>query len=574
LWLQSLPLSVRTEPLVPAYKKAFGPSIGFAYSPQWGGFLTGHGKTVFRGGYRMLYDPPFYNIFVNISSSAPETFLQTITTGLNGNMLPAVPTGPNVRAALSGSLLPNTFDPRTQNETRVSPNFGPDKVHSWSFGFEREITKNSAFEARYAGNHGYNLFQTVDGNPYLGLTGVPSGNNTTGTTPPTGGNCLNANGVNGTCNGLLQTFPGLIPGGLSPCTATQQSGPGSGTDVGRLNCGLGVARIRNNGAFSNYKSLQLEFRSTNLFKQLSLTTGYSWSKNLDNVSEIFATGTAGNTLFAAQNPYNTAADYGISGLNYTNNWQLRVVEQLPFFREQHGAIGHLLGGWTISADYLLVSGQPFTPLQGSLFGPIAQGTGTANFYDAAFNNAFVGADTARPFFGNRNAPNNSVGIFAGDACLFFGLACSSATTQLISFNAFNAPVGLPNSGTFPGCLRGTAACPIVNVTNNDVRFIINGRTAQSVFGSPFGNVGRNVLTDAISNIGNASIYKTIKIGERVSFEMHATALNVFNHFNFTNVDANVEDSGLTSVFGAGFAQPPISSGAAGRTFFVGGKISF
>ena len=40
-------------------------SLTFSYSPQWGGFLTGHGKTAIRGGYRFLYDPPFYNIYLN-----------------------------------------------------------------------------------------------------------------------------------------------------------------------------------------------------------------------------------------------------------------------------------------------------------------------------------------------------------------------------------------------------------------------------------------------------------------------------------------------------------------------------
>src|SRR6185437_11028378 len=96
-WLQSLSLDQRTNPEIPSVKNSFGPSLGFAYSPQWGGFLTGEGKTTIRGGYRMLYDPPFYNIFVNISSSSPMTFLQTITSGLNANMLPGQPTGPNVR---------------------------------------------------------------------------------------------------------------------------------------------------------------------------------------------------------------------------------------------------------------------------------------------------------------------------------------------------------------------------------------------------------------------------------------------------------------------------------------------
>ena len=53
--------------------------MGFVYSPQWGGFLTGHGKTTFRGGYRMLYDPPFYNIYLNVATSAPEVFLNSVS---------------------------------------------------------------------------------------------------------------------------------------------------------------------------------------------------------------------------------------------------------------------------------------------------------------------------------------------------------------------------------------------------------------------------------------------------------------------------------------------------------------
>ena len=128
-------------------------------------WLTGHGKTVFRGGYRFLYDPPFYNIYLNISTSAPEVFLQTFSGGsASTKPLPSNPIGTNVRANLAPFLQKGVFDPRTFTQTQVTPNFGPDKVSAWSFGVEREITKNSAIEARYAGNHAYNLFQTVNGN--------------------------------------------------------------------------------------------------------------------------------------------------------------------------------------------------------------------------------------------------------------------------------------------------------------------------------------------------------------------------------------------------------------------------
>ncbi|HEV7522693.1 MAG TPA: TonB-dependent receptor [Candidatus Angelobacter sp.] len=532
LWLQSLPLAARTNPAIPTIKNSFGPSVGFAYQPHWGGFVTGHGKTTIRGGYRMLYDPPYYNIFLNTSTASPFGFLQTLTTGLTNP--PAVPTGPNVRASLASSIAPNTFDPRTQNETIIDPNFGPDKVHTWSLGFEREVTKNSVVEVRYAGNHAVNLFQTVDGNPFAGTA---------------------AN------HGLLQDFPNLIPNAssLTPCATTTQTGPGAGTDVGRVNCGLGVVRSRNNGGFSDYHAVQAEFRSNNLFKQLNLRATYTFSKNLDNVSEIFATGTAGNTLFAAQNPFQTGnAERSISGLNIPHALTVAVREAVPFFKEQHGLIGHVLGGWVLNAAYVYGSGQPYTPTQGNIFGALSFAGAGGNYFDSAFSNVFVG-DPARPFYGNRNAPETSVGIYCGDARAFGLVSAATCTslgnTALLSFNAFNAPAAADPRG----CIRGAAACTPVVVTTTDVRYIMNGRTAQSVFGTPFGNVPRNPQVDAPSNRLDASVSKNIKFGERSNFELRMTATNALNHFNFASIDPNMEDAGLTQsdirLFGAGFGLP-------------------
>ena len=583
LWLQSLDPSIRTNPAIPAVTNSYGPSVGFAYSPQWGGFLTGNGKTVIRGGYRLLYDPPFYNIFVNISSSAPMTFLNTLTSGLTASMLPAVPTGPNVRNQLAAAIQTNTFDPRTQNETNVSNNFGPDRVHSWSLGFEREITKNSAFEARYVGNHGENLFQTVDSNPYLGTATQTA--------------ITSKNVVGGP--GLLQLFPQFLPSGTptAACAATTQSGPlaNVGTDVGRVSCGTGVSRTRNNGGFSDYNGMQLEFRANNMFKQLTMRTGYTWAKTLDNVSEIFATGTAGNTVFAAQNPFQTGgAERSTSGLDFTHIWSILFTEQIPFFQQQHGILGHVLGGWSISADYLLGSGQPYTPIQG-LFEATnstwrsACNTGATtncfgNFYDTAFVNGFLGADAAHPFLGNTNAPINTVGIYAFDFCLGalgvapaannnLPVACNTNLTNpnsLISYNAMNGNGGIATSGAALSVAQG--GTPAVIVTANDVRYIINGHVAQTVFGTPFGNVPRNSSRDAISNIMNASIYKDMKLGEHSSFQLRLTANNALNHFNFTSIDPNLEDAGVAR-FGSDFANPAVTT-ASGRTIWIGGTLRF
>jgi hypothetical protein len=308
---------------------------------------------------------------------------------------------------------------------------------------------------------------------------------------------------------------------------------------------------------------------------LTVRAGYTWAKNLDNVSEIFSTFGGGNSLAWAQNPLDTKkGEYSFSGLDYPHTGTIVFTEQLPFYRDQRGAAGHLFGGWALSANYILQSGQRYTPVQGgSAFFTTCSGTpstckGTSggDYYDLGFISAFVGVDTARPFLGNIAAPFNTVGMFAADACNFFALTgaepvCNPAIANtLISVNALNKGIGI-TTGTVP-----------VAVTKNDVHFIVNSGIAQSLFGTPFGNVPRNVGQDAISNVANFSVFKRIKLTEKTSFEIHATVLNALNHFNFGSVDPIVEDAGSRSSFN-GFADPTLT-GAPGRRLLIGGKITF
>jgi hypothetical protein len=358
-------------------------------------------------------------------------------------------------------------------------------------------------------------------------------------------------------------------------------GPGAGSDVGRVNCGLGVVRARTNGGFSSYHAVQTEFRANNLFKQLQLRAGYTFSKNLDNVSEIFATGTAGNTLFASQNPFQTGdAERSISGLNIPQAFTVSATESIPFFKEQHGLMGHILGGWALSGSYVYGSGQPFTPRQGGVFGGVnSRLSANGNYFDTNFVNAFVG-DAARPFYGNRNAASGTVGIFCGDLVSLLGATATNCASfgagnnQLLSFNALNAPQGCDPRGF----LRGSACTTLnlVPITTNDARFIINMHTAQKVFGTPFGNVPRNPLVDAPSNRLDATIFKNIKMGERGNFEMRMTATNALNHFNYSSIDPNMEDAGLgtaPSLFGVGFNNPAQTT-ANGRVVSISGKFTF
>jgi hypothetical protein len=518
LWDPTLPLSVTTFPTIPAPKNSWGPSVGFAWTPGFGGILTGHGKTVLRGGYRLSYDPAYYNIYLNISSASPNVLLNTLT-GPTAAGLPllANPTGPNVRTQLAGDLLTGIFDPRSFNETSISPNFGPQRTHEWSFGLQREIVPGAVLEARYVGNHATKLFQSINGNPRI--------------------------------DGLAALYPNLVPAGLTPCPASDAAVPSA---EGRVNCNEGIVRERSNTGYSDYNGLQVELRSNQLWRQLAMKTSYTFSKTTDNSSEIFATSAAGGTNAFSQSQVNfTGQEHGLSGLDFRHNFSVSLYEEIPAFRTQQGVLGHILGGWAVSGTYNIASGQPYTAVQAFLNcgsgGGACDGGGPTNPYDGPFDNAFIGADGAlRPFLGSSSAPVSSVGIFAGDACNNFGVGCTQVPTTLLSLNTINQTINDP--------------VPTETVvTNKDVRFIANGLVADQTFGTPFGSVGRNTLRDARTNIANFSLSKTVKVREQFKVVWHMTMLNAFNHPNFSSIDPFIEDAGLAQE-GTGFANPSLFSG--------------
>ncbi|OLB37250.1 MAG: hypothetical protein AUH11_09180 [Acidobacteria bacterium 13_2_20CM_57_17] len=558
LWNPALPASVTEFPSIPAPKNSWGPGVGFAWTPGRGGRITGSGKTVVRGGYRYVYDPPFYNIYINISSSAPVVFLQTLSTAAGAlpvgtHQLLANPTGTNNRADLASALVRGVFDPRTFNETSITPDFGPQKTHEWSLGIQREIVQGAVFEARYVGNHALNLFQSTNGNPRI--------------------------------DGLLAAFPSLVPAGLTPCTTpTTILGPGQTAhpELGRVNCNLGIVRRRTNTAYSDYNGAQFEFRSNQLGHQLTLKTGYTFSKTTDNASEIFSTFGGGGTQAFAQSQLNfKGAEHGLSGINFRHAWTISAYEEFPLYRSQQGLLGHILGGWGVSGTYFLTSGQPYTPIQFALNG--------ASYYDNPFVAAFYGTidQALRPFLGSPSAPITQVGIFAGDVCATVtsgpntGSLCGNPAitpTTLVSLNGTNnGLIGTLVDPTDPtgNTILADPANPAKVVTNKDVRFIANTPTANSVFNTPFGNVARNYARDAWTNIGNVQFFKTIKVKENFKVQWHMSMLNVFNHPNFSSVDPFLDDAGFATE-GNGFGKPELTSGGLqnGIVGNPGRKISF
>jgi hypothetical protein len=522
-WNPALPLSVTTAPTIPAPKNLWGPGVGFAYTPHWGERWFGNDKTVIRGGYRLSYDPPFYNIYLNIATAAPQVLAQglnnsspTVPNQAAGLPLVADPIGTNVRNQLSPFLTFGVNDPRASNQTRVSPNFTADGVHSWSLGVQRELGRGMVFEARYVGNYGFNQYQSINANPLIANT--------------------------------FAEFPGVIPAGITPCPAADAVVP---TAIGRVNCNEGVLRERTNTGYSHYNGLQLDLRSSQIFHQLTLHSSYTWSKTTDNASEIFSTFGGATTYAFSQNPLDfKGGENGLSGLDFPQSWTLSFTEALPFFRQQEGYVGHALGGWILTGNYIIQSGQTYTPAQLES-GFFSGGVGM----DEPFDASFIGSlETLRPFLSNPSAPAQQVGIYAGDACALVGVGCLIPANTLISSNAANNGV-------------------TTLVTGKQVRFIVNGGVSQSVFGGPYaGTAGRNSLRDFHTNAGNFSLIKRIKINERSHFDFRTDFINVFNHRNYSSVDPFIEDAGIQQIE-TGFAQPNLFPGGS-RTIAFAVKLVY
>jgi hypothetical protein len=259
----------------------------------------------------------------------------------------------------------------------------------------------------------------------------------------------------------------------------------------------GGVTTRANTGFSSYHGLQTRYNGRLMNDSLRLGATYTWSKTLDNASEIFSFGDIASPN--AQNPYCIdTCEKGISNLDRPHAFSANFLYDVPFFKEQRGFLGRVLGGWQINGVYIRTSGAAYTPSNN-----LAGTYGLFNTYLTAGDRAFIG---------NPNADNRLVAISQIDAFMVFG-------APLTDQNGFYSMNGFREGGTW------------VATTPNDVRYVINGPGAAKIFGTPFGDATRNTERGPIFNQLNLSVFKNIRLWERVRLQFRAEAFNALNHPN-------------------------------------------
>ncbi|HEY6330052.1 MAG TPA: hypothetical protein VI756_12005, partial [Blastocatellia bacterium] len=440
-------------------------------------------------------------------------------------------------------------------DTTVAPNFYNPMSQQGSVRVQREFSRKQVLSVAWVYTHGTGLFANQNTNPYVAnlINGFSTNTNVLGQPLP---ETLNFRG-----------FPNLVPAGVKPVSASACSSPADNNEAcaGRL-YNEGLVGTRANTAVSTYNALQVHYQAQ-VFNQLSLGASYTFSKALDNASEIFGF----TEPEQPEDPFNNKLERGYSTFNRPQVFALNFVWDIPAFKDQKGILGHLAGGWQFNGVYNLASGQDYTPVDN--FNTSILGNPALSYDDVAFNDAglnFFFTDALRPYVGSLKAPVGNIAIDSVDA-LLAGLV--PVTTKGVAENVFYSMNALNNGGH------------IVVVSPSQVRYVVDGPGAAQFFGTPFGDATRGSLLGPTLNNWNLGLFKNIRLRESINMQLRLEAFNAFNHpnpavgFNAqTNIsgalpipNSIVEQAGLSN--GAGFANNTAIEEAA-REIQIGVKIIF
>ncbi len=540
IWLTTLPLSQTTFPLVPQNYKNFQPRVGFAYSPS---FRQGF---VIRGGFSINFDPAYYNIFLNGYTSAP--IVNTGVINCNGTTVNCLPSGGTSNAlihAQNDQYNPTGVNPGVKTQSTVNIPFKNPIAENYTLGIQQQVGRLAVAEVRYVGNHSYDQFQNLNGNAFINAA------------PPTSTVTAGQNYLT-----LAQGFPSLFPSSTY-CTTAGAVG------LGTQNCNLTTLSTRANTAFNIYNSLQTQLRIQN-YHGVTANAAYTYSRGVDNADEVYSTATGGGTISTAQSPFNTnQAERAVSGNTYPNVFTLSMVYQVPYYSAQKGLMGRLLGGYSVNTIWTYNSGQVYTPVQLTKASPgnvvienatntssnpnglktipyANQGQALFSFCDNNYNTNVIGSDSCRPILSNQSAPIGSVGYNGGPGVGYLDYTTGQSTTP------------------------------------NAVHWLVNNQYEAEARGNPYPGVGRSTLRGNTVNELDMSVFKTVRINERISGQLRINAYNVPNRAYYGTPDQALNDANLSvrgynsfnnymANSGGGVAAP---FGKGTRNIQLGAKIIF
>jgi hypothetical protein len=419
--------------IVNAPKNDYAPRFGIAWDP------FGKGTTSIRTGYGIYHDQVLNGTLLQQIGLNPPYQETCSVTGIN--ISNPVPSG-------NCALVASTVAPSLRG---LQADWITPYVQHWTLDFQHQLTKSTVLSVGYYGSRGVHLIGAFE------LNEVPPGKALSS---------LCATGSSTTPTVACQ-LPGTAFFSSAQTAILDQIRPYRGYRS------LNIVQPRFN---SNYHSLQVS--AEHRFgggSQVKLA--YTWSKNLTDNQTDRST--------APQNSYDIQSDYGRAALDRRHILTINYIYEIPFFRDQKGFVGKVLGGWQASGIIVYNTGLPFTA--------------TTSAYDPA-GLGFIPALIA----GGR--PN---------------LLCDpnegGARTQQQWFNTSCFERNPPSNATGLSNTPGTAG-----------RGIIFGPSTQRV---------------------DFTLAKNVRFGETLRLQLRGEVFNLFNTTNFRTLSTNVTASNFGQVIG-------------------------
>jgi hypothetical protein len=279
----------------------------------------------------------------------------------------------------------------------------------------------------------------------------------------------------------------LDNGGFNfPRTMLNTPIPGGGFGTGgQMSSGVGVNASIGHGNYNGgFVSLKM-----NSWHGITLQENFTYSKALGTGALVQAT-----SQYTTNDPWNINNQYGLQGFDRKFVFNTYAMIDDPWYKGQHGIIGHIAGGWSLSPILAIGSGAPIgcgTNTDGQSFGS-ADGSNFFTTENCIFTKAYSG----------------------GSASLHTFIDPATGKTAAGEFNIFADHSGL----------LSTLRAPILGLDN--------GTGGVGVLrGLPYWNVDMRLVKD-------------IHIMERVSLQFQYVVTNLFNHPIFEDPNSSAFAQGI------------------------------
>ncbi|HKW31778.1 MAG TPA: hypothetical protein VJN92_02155, partial [Candidatus Acidoferrum sp.] len=315
-----------------------GPRFGFAYTPNWGGRLTGgNGKTSLRGGFGLYFNRGEEELNLQDLGIAPFALNSVGVADATSGTSFFNPSFPDPWHDIASTFsIPNKFPyvtpaPGSTNidfsQFQIGPNlsvipknFTTPRSYNYNLTLEREFASHTIMRVGYVGAHGDKLITSYTFNPII------QSNIAVCLADPA---CVAQRAI------LTSVHPEFYP--------LDGSVYGSGGQEA-------------NGGFSNYNSLQVTVEK-HLSHGLQFLSAYTWAHSSD-VSSSFE-----DTAFLAGggvDPYGSfERDYGDSAFDARHRWVFSGTYDVPSIkRVWAGAPGRIFEGWRLTGINAIQTGFP------------------------------------------------------------------------------------------------------------------------------------------------------------------------------------------------------------------------